>query len=1078
MSNKFLIYHLHSMLSNPTFMDSTANYEDYVLRAKELGMTAIAFSEHGNVYQWIKKKQFCDKHKIKYIHGQEFYMTTDLNQQKREAFHVGLYARNWEGVKELNKLSSIAFNGKGKQWSEGQHYYYRPRISLDELFATSDNIIITTACVASILWEKRNEKEIIEKILNWLSKNKHRCFLEIQHHNFEEQIEYNKLLYKWSKEYDLKLITGTDTHVLDKDDLELRLIMQSSKGVSASMENNLDLSFPSYDTLVGSYKKQNSLPIDIVEEAIRNTLLLEEMCEEWELDFSHKYPKISDNPKRDLLLRIKNGIKERKIDSFPNEKMKEYQDMIKEEFNIFEKLGMLDYIILVDNIKLYALENDIPISPRGSCNGSLIFWVLGITDVDSIKFGLPFFRFCNPDRVSLGDVDLDIPASKRPLLKDYLYNLEGINGSAIVTYQTMAERGAVRLIGKGLGYSTTIIDMVAKDIIETRIEDEYGNEKIVTTFNNKSKWEQEYPKWIEMSMKAKGIITSTGVHPCGFVTSDKNIIEEIGLFENGDSPWEISQNDMSAIDSINFVKMDFLSVDNIQIVYDTCKLANIPQLDNDSLDFEIDEVWEEMKKSGIGIFQMEKQGHAFLKESLNNYKEFKKSNPNMKKLDILLDLNAVIRPACESFRNQFVKGIPFDNGLEEINNFFSETLSYIIFQENIMMFLQEFCGYSGSESDTVRRNIAKKKGTEQLLPEIEKRFVKYSTTNFNISEEYAFEIIKKFLKVVDDASMYGFSKNHSLPYSILGYKNAYLRYYYPLEYLTVQLNVNDGNIPKTDSIIEFVNKFTDIKIQEAKFGYSRAEYFCDKNTNTIYKGVKSIKYLNEQVGNELFEMSKNTNATSFYELLKILKTTSIQSNQLDILIKLDYFEDYGEINYLLEVVSIYNKFNDKKIISEKTLCNYTDIEIEYIKQFSRKTPSQYRDVDSDKIAQIILSNICVSKMTYKEKIMHELEYLGYIKSTLPSISNNVEFVIETLYNNHGKYTVKLFNLKSGLTRLVKVKSKAYDENPFQKHDILNIKYEYESFIYVPNGVNENGETIFENTGRKEPYISKWSKVLQ
>ena len=169
------------MLTNPIYFDSTANYKQYIRKIKELKMDAVAFTEHGNVYQWISKKNACDDAGIKYIHASEFYMAIDLNVQERQDFHICLYAANYDGVKELNNLSSKSFEGKGKKWYAGIQYYYRPRISFEQLKNTSDNIIVTTACLASLLWRRKDE-DIATEYLEWLSQNKHRCFLEVQPH--------------------------------------------------------------------------------------------------------------------------------------------------------------------------------------------------------------------------------------------------------------------------------------------------------------------------------------------------------------------------------------------------------------------------------------------------------------------------------------------------------------------------------------------------------------------------------------------------------------------------------------------------------------------------------------------------------------------------------------------------------------------------------------------------------------------------------------------------------------------------------------------------------------------------------
>ncbi len=224
MSN-YIIYHLHTMLSNPvTNIDSVNDYKQYIDRAKELDMKAIAFSEHGNVFEWLHKKEYCEKNGLKYIHAAEVYVTKNFEAKERDNYHVVLMAKNYDGFKELNTLVSKSFNRSNvKVIDDVERFYYQPRISFDELINTSDNIIITTACIAGIL---QDENDIYYPFLEFLKNNKHRCFLEIQHHNVDVQKKHNQKLYELSKEFDVKLIAGTDTHCLNDEYVDGRSVLQ------------------------------------------------------------------------------------------------------------------------------------------------------------------------------------------------------------------------------------------------------------------------------------------------------------------------------------------------------------------------------------------------------------------------------------------------------------------------------------------------------------------------------------------------------------------------------------------------------------------------------------------------------------------------------------------------------------------------------------------------------------------------------------------------------------------------------------------------------------------------------------
>ena len=290
--DNYTVYHLHSDYSNANgYADSCSKFKEYIKLAKKQNMKALAFSEHGNCYDWIKKKQECDKAGIKYIHGVEMYLCTELQDDDRGG-HIGLYARNWDGVLEINKLLSVStLKGKLEDKSD-RHMYHNPRISLEELMGTSDNVIITSACLASPLnkWDTAERREAFQTLVKWMMKNKHRCFLEVQYHNCENQKIYNKKMYFYSKKTGIPLIAGTDTHSSSPYKAECRKILQKYKDSFYGEEDEFDLTWKTYEELIAAFKAQNCLPEEVYMEAIRNTNVLADMVEEFTLDKAFKYP--------------------------------------------------------------------------------------------------------------------------------------------------------------------------------------------------------------------------------------------------------------------------------------------------------------------------------------------------------------------------------------------------------------------------------------------------------------------------------------------------------------------------------------------------------------------------------------------------------------------------------------------------------------------------------------------------------------------------------------------------------------------------------------------------------------------
>lgn len=916
------------MLSNGTTnIDSITNFRDYIARAKELGMSAICFTEHGNIFEWIHKKEEVEKAGMKYIHGIEAYITESLEDKKRDNYHCVLIAKNYDGVLELNQLVSDSYNR-----NDG-HFYYMPRILYDDLEKTSDNIIISTACLGGIL-HKGND-DIRNRFICFLQRNRHRCFLEIQHHIDDGQKEYNKYLKVLSDEIGVPLITGTDTHALNTEHLEGRSILQKSKGVFFADEESWDLTFKSYEELVTAYEKQGSLPVEVVKEAINNTNVLANMIEEFNIDRTYKYPHLWENPMKTFQNKIMQGIKKRGVDKYPN--YQEYIDRIKHELKAYEHNGAIDFMLLMDDIISWCIENDIMVGyGRGSVNGSVIAWLLGITEMDSIKHNLNFERFMNTERVSFSDIDTDFPPSRIEEVKKYIFSKTGLYCCDIVTFNTVADKGAIRDVGRALGIPLAEVSTIC---------DSVDNEELYEKSREKYK---ELFKYVDM---IKGTIVSVGSHPCGCVVAPLTITDRFGTFTTSTSNYPISQINMKEIDGLNYVKLDLLRLDTIELINDTCKLAGIERLTPDNVDITDVNVWNSIRDDTTQIFQWEgNTGDSYIKKLLSdeNIKRFQEVNENVDRMTLLSIGNSAIRPAGASYREDLASGVVRKTGSKPIDDFLSNTFGYLVFQEQIIAFLHQYCGFTMGEADIVRRGFAKKTGTDKYIPIIKngglltdksdhqiKGYIETMKEVYGIEEEKSEQDIVAFIQVIEDASAYLFSLNHSQPYSYEGYVSGYLRTHYPLEFLTTALNINKDKEEKTKSLTAYAKK-SGITFQSPKFRHSRAGYFCDKETNTIYKGIGSIKYMNENVANELYEMS-GYNFDDFVDLLYYLKEkTSLNSRQLDILIRIDFFEEFGDINRLLDIAEKFDLLYDKQQIRKDDKLQQLHIDESVIRKFAEK----------------------------------------------------------------------------------------------------------------------------------------------
>ena len=1020
MSNEnYTVLHLHSDMSNGvTNIDSVTKYIEYIKRAEELDMKAMAFSEHGSVFAWDLKKEDMEKHGLKYIHAEEFYVTKTVDEKIRDNWHCLLIAKNWDGVREINKLASISFSR-----NDG-HYYYAPRITFDDLLHTSDNIIISTACLGGIL--NRASKDIQERFIKFLSENKHRCFLEIQHHNVAEQITYNRKLYSISKKYGIRLVAGTDTHSLNEQHAEGRKILQRSKNIFFEDEEGWDLTFKSYDELCEAYKKQHSLPEGVYLEAIENTNVIADMVEPFEIDRHTKYPHIYDNPVETFKKKINEGYKNNKYlkERYPRNVV---SSRLKEELAVYEKVGAIDFMLLETYIREWEAKNGIESGyGRGSVSGSLIAYALGITQMDSLKFNLNFFRFMNPSRVTNADIDSDYCSADREKIKYFLLhdklNLPNIKTSEIITFNTIAMKGAIKDVCRALNISLdeaqTISDAVTMD------------ENHKWTIDNK--WREKYPDVFKYVDIVSGTIVSIGSHPSGVLVSDRDIESDIGLCSISTSDYPVSMLDMHGLDGQMYVKLDILGLDNIGVINETCRMLGIDRLTPDNVDLNDEKVWKSIRDDTTLIFQWESDSaQAYLKKFMSDetIAKAKEKDQNFSYIKWFSFGNGLIRPSCASFRDDVACGKFYDNGFKELNEFLAPEAGRVAMQETIMMWLQKFCGYSPAESDNVRRAIAKKKGTATLLPEIEQRFIDYSSTHYDITVEKCKEVIKPFLQIILDASAYGFSWNHSDSYSCTGYISGYLRYYYPLQFLTAAFNIFFDKEDKTVNITKYANKIG-IPIKDIKFRHSKADYNCDVSENVIYKGIRSIKYMNEDVANKLYDM-REQNFDSFVDVIKVFPGNS---RQLDILIKLNYFSEFGKIGTLLRIVDLYNLYGGKKLL-KKDKCKLPS---ELLSKYCTETDKQWRVQDQDGLIEELCSMIPDIDVPIQSKIEWSKEYFGYISTVMPE-KKDVGYVMDI----NTKYSPKLtvYQLWDGKTTVYKLQKKAYEKNPFNKGCLLQFHSE-------------------------------------
>lgn len=1049
---------------------------------------------------------------LKYLHGVEVYLTATLEPKQRDNYHTILIAKNFEGVKEINTLVDLS--------TQSDHMYYKPRITFDEFFNISDNVIKISACLASPLSKYPNfiGKLVNEKIAE-LEKNKEteanrlytelnseaarnqwiedntiihntsyeiyveQCieksnnafdlqieeakselenakivydklmktydYYEIQPHvKSMDQIRYNKMLYEASKKYNKPLIAGTDTHSIDSYKAECRSILQKAKHIEFSNEDEFDLTYKSYDELVDMFKQQGSLPMNVVLEAIENTNRMADSVTDYELDTAFKYPILYDNEEEVFVERIYRMYHE-KLDKGIIQPDPRYEENIKEELRVFKKIGMVGFMLFMSELVCWCWDNGIPIGfCRGSVGGSTIAYLTDIIDVNPVVWNTVFSRFANEDRKEIGDIDLDIAPSQRHLVYEHIIEKFGADKTAyVLAIGTISDKGTIDEIGRALNMPLGDVKQVKaqyslftdgitdcndkikkiesidgyennekclKDLEELRSKLEY-NEKSLKDLK-----EKQYPKLFYYFDGLVGTAISQSMHPAGIIVSPVTLPDNYGTFWSKDGKRILSIN-MEEIHEVSLVKYDLLGLKNIEIIKDTCELAHIPYPKSHTVNWNDEKVWAHIADSPVGIFQFES------KFAYDSMKKFECHCVN----DLSL-VNASIRPSGESYRDRLLAHEPNKNPSELIDKLLEGNHGYLVFQEDVIAFLQKICGMSGSDADNTRRAIARKQidRLQKALPQILEGYCKMSDKPRGVSEEEA----KTFLQIIEDASSYMFGFNHSTGYSMIGYMCAYLRYYYPKEFITAYLN----NANNEDDIMlgTELAKQLGITIHSIKFRHSTAKYSCDKDG--IYKGIASVKFLNEDAANDLYSI-KDEKFNTFIDLLVRISDLKVDSRKLEILIKLDFFEEFGGIRYLLTCSDLFSKYYGKKQMKKDKALEY-GLDFDVLRECSGKeTQKTFMELDSAKLLNKLLQNIPNEKTDMRTKIAYQIENLGYVDIVDKKLAG---YCVALDLNVDYSPRLKLYALANGNTIPVKISKKIFKQNPIRRGDIVKVTNQY------------------------------------
>lgn len=1033
---RYINYHRHSHYSNLRSLDCISKPEDYMKRAVELGHKEYVTTEHGFQGNIFEAYTLCQKYNLKPIYGVEAYYVDDMyDKTSRANYHLMLVAMTEKARKEINRIMSTA-NTDG--------FYYKPRIDLKCLLSlTPTDTIVTSACVASRMFKGDDwEEKFLIPVHNHFKDN---FYLEVQNHNESIQIEHNKKLLEVKVKHGIQLIHANDSHYIYPEDAKYRDLFLKAKGIVYEEESSFILDYPDYDTIVQRYKEQGVLNDNQIKEALDNTLVFDK-ADGIQLDYEFKIPKVTEGDSNKVLRSIIRDAWKEEKKHISKDKIKEYEQAIYYETKIIEDCGMADYFILDHKIVKKAVEEYDAVLTRSGRGSAVSFYVnhlLGLTEIDRLKAPITLYptRFMSAERIlssrSLPDIDLNF-ADVKPVIrasKDILGE-EGIY--YMIAYKPLQESSAFRLWCKANDYNFDEYNEVAKDL-ENHLEDK--------------RWTQV----IEDSKRFRGVIESVAPSPCSFLLLDKPIPDEVGLIKVGD---EIC----CCIDGYNcdvfkFEKNDYLTVKVYEIINEVYKLIGRP-IDNIGTLLENcdDKVWDIYANALTTTINQSDSDMG--KQLLKKYKP--------KSLAELSAWVAAIRPGFASLLDVFINREQYSTGVDELDELLEDSFHFLIYQESVMKYLV-WLGIEEKGTYDIIKKIAKKKFKQQELDELhevlENGWVKKIGTVEGFAETW---------QLVQDFAAYGFNASHSLSVAIDSLYGAYLKSHYPLEYFTVVLTLYADDMDRTSKLIAELPYFG-IKLKPIKFGKSGANYTMDKESNCIYKAIASIKYCNSQIAEELLKLSKNEYA-SFIDLLKdVIEQTSVNSRQLDILIKLNFFEQFGKNKHLLDVVDIYNKFSRAKVIAKKKMEELGVSDYLMKKYAGKETAAQYRDIDNQGLIKELCSRLESKSLNIIEQMRAELDFLGYVETVNEKMPDDYYAIIKfETFKDPRKPYVTLHRICDGEEINARVKYvKDFEKQPFGLLSILKVN----PLTYEPKKKKVGDEWVDDET-EMQCVLLEWETVKE
>ena len=811
MSSQFVHLHLHTDYS---MLDGACDVEKLVKRVKELGMPAVAMTDHGNIFGAVHFVNAAHKEGVKPIVGCELYICKkddhDIRRTPPEGDtynHLLVLAESEEGYRNLTKITSEAsLHG----------FYYKPRISKKFLAEHSKGLIGLSGCLKGEVAERLTEgkydaaRDAASTYRDIFGKDN--FFLEIQDQGLEMEHRIHSGLFRLENDLGLPLVATNDSHYLCEDDAHAQDVMLCIQTGKSIQETNR-MKFEGNQFFVKSHEEMTRVFKD-APDVLTRTVGIAERCNLRLEKVSNPFPHFDVPPgftldsyfehvTREGFARRKEVLMVLADQGRLKHPLSDYDQRLSRELSIIQQMKFSGYFLIVWDFIRYAREHDIPVGPgRGSAAGALVAYSLGITDIDPLQHELLFERFLNPERVSMPDIDIDFCMNRRGEVIDYVTRKYGReNVAQIITFGTMAAKAAIKDVGRAMDMPYSDVDRIAKMVPTTlniKLEDAIKESPQLQEAYDK---DQQVKQLLDTARKLEGLVRNAGVHAAGVVIAPRPLTDLVPLFRTKNEEI-VTAYDMMAIEKMGLLKMDFLGLTTLTILDDSLKL--IKQTRNESLnlnDIPLDNAatYEKVFHKGLtsGVFQFESHG---MRDVLRRYQ------PNS--IEDLTALNALYRPGpiqggmIDDFIERKHGRRKIEYELAELKEILAETLGVIVYQEQVMQIANRLAGYSLGEADLLRRAMGKKNADE--MAKQRERFVQGA-----VKRGFPQKKIEKIFDLMAQFAGYGFNKSHSAAYALLAYHTAYLKTYYPVEFMAALLTSVTGS---TDDVVKYINECREMGI--------------------------------------------------------------------------------------------------------------------------------------------------------------------------------------------------------------------------------------------------------------------------